>query len=113
MVRIGAGTYRPRWGDGDLVFTDSAGGPLEPRNWLRRYEDAVKRAGLEGVTIHTLRHSMATFLLRSGVHMKVVAELLGHASSSTTEAIYAHVTEATTRAAVVGLDGFIRRRAAE
>lgn len=75
-----------------LVFTTALGGPLEPRNVARAFTTAVAKAGLPAdVTIHTLRHSAASFLLAAGVPMKVVQKILGHSSMAITSDIYSHV----------------------
>jgi integrase len=92
-----------QWTDSGLVFTTEFGGPVDPRNLLRTIEIAADKAGVENVGVHTLRHSAAVAWLEAGVHIKAVADLLGHSSISITGDIYGHTSDATTRAAVDGL----------
>jgi integrase len=91
------------WQNTELVFTSELGGPVDPRNFLRVIETAAKTAGVQGVGIHTLRHSAAVAWLESGVHIKAVADLLGHSSISVTGDVYGHSSDATARAAIDGL----------
>ncbi len=89
------------WTDSGLVFTTPIGTPWDPRNALRRFQDAARAAGLPpGVHLHTLRHSAATFLLAAGVTMKEVQVILGHSSYTITADIYAHVAPAQARTAM-------------
>lgn len=52
------------------------------------------------VTFHGLRHTFATMLLRAGVSMKVVSDMLGHETIAITADIYTHVPEAMQHEAV-------------
>lgn len=73
------------------VFLNSCGRAFAPMTMWRHIKNAVARAGIErNVTPHMLRHSFATHLLEHGADLRVIQELLGHASITTTE-IYTHV----------------------
>ena len=74
------------------VFLNSRGGPLSRQSAWAVLHTAAERAGLgPHVSPHTLRHSFATHLLDGGADVRVVQELLGHASVTTTQ-IYTLVT---------------------
>ncbi|MEP6852369.1 MAG: site-specific tyrosine recombinase XerD [bacterium] len=77
---------------GRTVFLNSRGGPLSRQSGWAVLRAAADRAGLSGdLSPHTLRHSFATHLLEGGADVRVVQELLGHASVTTTQ-IYTLVT---------------------
>ena len=92
-----------QWQDCGLVFTTELGASVDPRNLLRVIEGAARAAGIEGVGIHTLRHSAAVRWLERGVHIKAVADLLGHSSIAITGDVYGHTSDDTARTAVDGL----------
>jgi integrase/recombinase XerD len=84
-----AGTSRGRAG---ALFLNARGGPLSRQSAWSILQDAAERAGLTvDVSPHTLRHSFATHLLDGGADVRVVQELLGHASVTTTQ-VYTLVT---------------------
>ena len=94
-----------QWVDSGLVFTTELGAAVDPRNFLRVIEGAAKAAGADGVGVHTLRHSAAVSWLEAGVHIKAVADLLGHSSISVTGDVYGHTSDGAARAAIDGLSG--------
>jgi site-specific recombinase XerD len=68
------------------VFLNARGGRLTRQGSWAVLRAAAGRAGLAEVSPHTLRHSFATHLLDGGADVRVVQELLGHASVTTTQA---------------------------
>jgi integrase len=93
------------WEDHGLVFTNTLGRPLHPRNFLLRdFYPLLERAGLPRMRFHDLRHSSATLLLELGVHPKVVSEMLGHSQIGITLDLYSHVTATMQQQAVTALD---------
>ncbi|HEY8826537.1 MAG TPA: site-specific tyrosine recombinase XerD [Jatrophihabitantaceae bacterium] len=80
-----------------VVFLNSRGGPLSRQSAWAVLRTAAERAGLAaGISPHTLRHSYATHLMAGGADVRVVQELLGHSSVTTTQ-IYTLVTVDTLR----------------
>lgn len=79
----------------DLIFTNTFGKPVCYSNFRKRY--FVKMIGAAGIsskiTIHCMRHTHATLLLKAGVNISVVSKRLGHSSTTVTLNIYAHVLE--------------------
>ena len=92
-----------QWQDSGLVFCTELGGPVEPRNLLRVVKVAAKTAGVEGLGVHTLRHSAAMAWLESGTHIKAVVDLLGHSSIAITGDVYGHTSDTAARTAVESL----------
>jgi integrase/recombinase XerD len=79
------------------LFLNVRGGRLSRQSAWQVLVDAAQRAGLDtAVSPHTLRHSFATHLLDGGADVRVVQELLGHASVTTTQ-VYTLVTVNTMR----------------
>jgi len=87
---LAIGHVAPRRG-GPLFLGDRGGRLARQQAWAS-VKRAAARAGLaDRVSPHTLRHSFATHLLEGGADLRVVQELLGHASISTTQ-LYTHLT---------------------
>ena len=80
-----------RRGASPAVFLNARGGRLTRQGAWGVLHAAAARAGLPDVSPHTLRHSFATHMLDGGADIRVVQELLGHASVTTTQ-VYTLIT---------------------
>jgi integrase len=82
-----------QWIEHGLVFPNRDG-KIEHQQVVRdRFIRATKDAGVRAIRFHDLRHTGATLLLRGGVSIKVVSDMLGHANVSITSSVYLHVSE--------------------
>lgn len=75
----------------DYVACTADGGYVSERNILRTYKSILGLVGAEDYTIHALRHTFASRLLKGGIEISVVSKLLGHADINTTYSTYIHV----------------------
>ncbi|MBQ5458313.1 MAG: tyrosine recombinase, partial [Bacteroidales bacterium] len=85
----------PQKGSGDILFLNRNGKKLTRAMIFTIIKQTCKAAGIEkNVSPHTFRHSFATHLIERGADLRVVQEMLGHESITTTE-IYTHINKQT------------------
>jgi integrase len=89
---------------GELVFTDSTGGPLRKSNFLRRvHKPLLEAAGLPYVTFHRLRHIFTTLAILEGENIAIVSQILGHSSIRTTVDRYGHLQRPEAQRSIAAL----------
>jgi integrase len=106
LVDTSDGTRRDR--KVRLIFTTDSGEPVQRSPWARTWRRIVKEASAkeaipDGITLHTLRHTYASLLIKHGESVKVVQKRLGHSSAAVTLDTYSHLwpdSDSTTRLAV-------------
>lgn len=80
------------WQESGLVFTSRTGTVLDARNLTREFKTHLAAAGLpETLRFYDMRHAAASLLIADGVPVTAVSAMLGHALTSTTLNVYAHV----------------------
>lgn len=79
------------YSNNDLMFPNGKGGYLDRKRPQQRLDAIRKKYNIEGLTLHSIRHTYATRLFEKGVSPKVVQSLLGHKDIQTTLNIYTHV----------------------
>jgi site-specific recombinase XerD len=100
--------HRTKNGSRHLFVSAWQGRPIQGRVVNAMLKTTIRKAGLEGqgITPHKLRHTFATHLIRNGVDVRTVQELLGHADLQTT-AKYLHSDTRTKQSAVGKLNGLL------
>lgn len=98
--RLVAGDRYRAYEDGGFVFATELGEPLRADALLQVFQRTLVRLGLPKVSLYSLRHAHATWLLEAGVPLKIVSERLGHASIVLTGDTYSHVSAQFQRQAV-------------
>jgi integrase len=79
-------------GPDDLVFQNTNGGVLRNGNFTkRRFIPAARAIGVPDLTPHGLRHTAASLAIAAGTNVKVVQQMLGHATASMTLDLYGHL----------------------
>lgn len=89
-ARIEAGN---KWQDGDWVFTNRLGEPLNNIGDYRRWKALIRRAGVRDARLHDARHTAATTLRLLGVSERAVIDIMGWSTGKMT-LVYQHITGA-------------------
>lgn len=87
-LRVGTLWAGEKW---NLVFCTQIGEPLCGTEVTRRFQARLAALGLPRQRYHDLRHAGATFLIAGGVPLRVVMEILGHSTITTTANTYGHI----------------------
>lgn len=85
--------YKGLYTEQGLVFASESGNYLPQRPFMDKYHTFLKKYNITDIRFHDLRHTFASMLIESDVSMKVVQELLGHSTITTSMDIYTHVSD--------------------
>nr|WP_325185060.1 site-specific integrase [uncultured Oscillibacter sp.] len=91
----------------EYVFPSPYGGPMSPDSVLHMLHRVLKRAGLERIRFHDLRHTFSVLALQNGVDVKTLSAMLGHYSAGFTLDTYAHVTTSMQKQAANAVGNFL------
>ena len=91
----------------EYVFPSPFGGPMSPDSVLHMFQRVLKRAGLERIRFHDLRHTFSVLALQNGVDVKTLSAMLGHYSAGFTLDTYAHVTTSMQKQAANAVGSFL------
>lgn len=77
----------------NFVFINDKGKPIDPDYLTRKFRETVKTLNVKQINLHGLRHTAATLLMKLGVHVKIVSDILGHSRVQVTLDYYSHSNE--------------------
>lgn len=95
------------WQANDLVFPDETGNPQNPGTVSGRIASTFRKLGLQGSSLHSLRHSYTTHSLELGVNPKLIQANLGHSTPDLILSVYGHVIPEYQKKASDALDDLI------
>ena len=108
-LRIGD-QWAEEWEQHPRLFTTWDGKPLHPSTVTGWFHTFIERSDLPPISIHSLRHTNATLLIAAGTNLTTVAARLGHANSTTTSKIYAHVIQSADAAASAAIGSIVHQK---
>jgi integrase len=89
---------------GEMLFLTPTGKTVRTRNFRRTWLKALKRAGLEGLRVHDLRHTHAAMLISAGRSLTAIQRRLGHSSIAVTSDLYGHLREEVDEGILVAVE---------
>jgi len=92
----------------DLIFPNETGNPLDQSNMLKScFYPCLKKAGIERIRFHDLRHTYASLLIEQGENIKYIQNQLGHSSPTVTLDVYAHLMKPTNQESACKLENTV------
>ena len=79
--------------DQGFVFADQMGNYLPQRQFMYKYHKFLETYGITNIRFHDLRHTFSSLLIDADVSIKVIQELLGHSTITTSMDIYTHISD--------------------
>ena len=86
-LSLGIGRAKPE----DLLFARWDGGTRSPHWLTQKFSQAMRALKIEGVTVHSLRHTHASQLIAAGMDVLTISRRLGHGSATITLSTYGHL----------------------
>jgi integrase len=113
VIKHNRATYGSAYQNHDLLCCHPDGRILSPQTVYHRFKKILKSANLPDIRFHDLRHSCASALLDMDVPLKVISEMLGHASIKVTADLYIDVIEKKKQPADVMQNAFFLKNVEE